>query len=86
MGRYEEPYWVRLRVMGIEPSDGDWIGTAIRFSAFMPGVSTAIVGTSSADHLRTVVDAVGRGPLPSAEVERWAVAFAPHASQWPPQV
>ena len=86
VGRYEEPYWERLRVMGIEPADGDWISTAIRFSAFAPGVSTAIVGTSSADNLRDVVDAVARGPLPAAEVERWAAAFAPHLGQWPPQV
>lgn len=86
VGQYEEPYWDRLQVLGIEPADGDWIGTAIRFSAFMPGVSTAIVGTSSADHLRAVVDAVARGPLPSAEVERWVAAFAPHSGDWPPQV
>lgn len=86
VGQYAEPYWERLRAMRIEPADGDWTSTAIRFSAFSPGVSTAIVGTSSADHLRDVVDAVARGPLPSAEVERWAAAFAPHLGQWPPQV
>jgi aryl-alcohol dehydrogenase-like predicted oxidoreductase len=86
VGRYEEPYWERLSVMGIEPADGDWISTAIRFSAFAPGVSTAIVGTSSAANLGDVVDAVARGPLPAAEVERWAAAFAPHLGLWPPQV
>ena len=86
VGRYEEPYWERLREMDIEPADGDWIRTAIRFSAFAPGVSTAIVGTSSAGNLRDVVDAVARGPLPADEVERWAAAFAPHLGQWPPQV
>jgi aryl-alcohol dehydrogenase-like predicted oxidoreductase len=72
--------------MGIEPADGDWISTAIRFSAFVPGVSSAIVGTSSADNLRDVADAVTRGPLSETEVERWAAAFAPHLDQWPPQV
>jgi aryl-alcohol dehydrogenase-like predicted oxidoreductase len=86
VGEYAEPYWERLREMGIEPADGDWTSTAIRFSAFAPGVSTAIVGTSSADHLRDMVDAVARGPLPAVEVERWAAAFAPHLGQWPPQV
>ncbi len=86
VGQYAEPYWDRLRVMGIEPADGDWTGTAIRFSAFAAGVSSAIVGSSSADHLRDVVDAVARGPLPPDEVERWVAAFAPHLAQWPPQV
>jgi aryl-alcohol dehydrogenase-like predicted oxidoreductase len=86
VGRYEEPYWERLRAMGLEPGDGDWVGTAIRFSAFAPGVSTAIVGTSSADHLRDTVEAVALGPLPPAEIQRWRVAFAPHAGRWPPQI
>ena len=86
VGQYAEPYWERLREMAIEPADGDWTSTAIRFSAFAPGVSTAIVGTSSSDHLREVVDAVSRGPLPPAEVERWAAAFGPHVGTWPPQI
>ncbi len=86
VGRYEEPYWHRLRAMGITPTDGDWTSTAIRFSAFAPGVSTAIVGTSSPAHLQVVVDAVGRGPLPDSEVQLWSGAFAEHGADWAPQV
>ncbi len=79
---YAEAYWERLASLGIEPADGDWLGTALRFAAFAPGVSTAIVGTASTEHLATAVAAVERGPLPAEEVARWRRAFAPHAAEW----
>ncbi len=81
-GSYAETYWERLAALGIEPADGDWPGTAMRFAAFAPGVSSAIVGTASAEHLATAVAAVERGPLPADEVERWRRAFASHAAEW----
>jgi aryl-alcohol dehydrogenase-like predicted oxidoreductase len=80
-GSYSETYWERLRAMEIEPADGDWAATAARFAAYAPGVSTAIVGTASADHLREAVASVQRGPLPDAEVARWREAWARHS--WP---
>ncbi len=86
VGRYEEPYWHRLQAMAIAPADGDWTATAIRFSAFADGVATAILGTSSPEHLRGALDGLALGPLPEAEVQRWADAFAEHGEQWPPQV
>ncbi len=86
VGRYEEPYWQRLRAMAVEPADGAWVATALRFSAFAPGVSTAIVGTSSQDHLHEAIAALGRGPLPAGEAQRWREAFERHGSTWEPQV
>jgi aryl-alcohol dehydrogenase-like predicted oxidoreductase len=83
VGRYGETYWERLRQLDLTPADGDWPGTAARFSAYAPGVSAAIVGTASVEHLRAAIAAVERGPLPAQETDRWRTAFAAHGSGWP---
>lgn len=85
-GIYGETYWDRLQHMDLDPADGDWAGTALRFSAFAPGVTTAIVGTSSKDNLTVAAASVGKGPLPAAERERWEQAFAPHDREWAGEV
>ena len=85
-GSYAEVYWTRLRTLGLEPADGNWLTTALRFSAFAPGVSTAIVGTGSPEHLAEAVDAAAHGPLSPDEVARWRDAFAPYAEEWPGDV
>lgn len=85
-GVYGETYWLRLRELGLEPESDDWQGTALRFSAFTPGVSTAIVGTSRTANLEAAAAAVARGPLPATERARWENAFAPHAGVWPGEV
>jgi len=86
VGVYGETYWERLRRMDVEPETDDWQGTALRFSAFSPGVSTAIVGTSQVRNLEAAAAAVGRGPLPDFERRRWEDAFAPHAPDWAGEV
>ncbi|MEA2287110.1 MAG: hypothetical protein QOJ21_3153 [Solirubrobacteraceae bacterium] len=81
-GYYGETYWERLRALRLEPSDGDWLGTALRFAAYAPNVSAAIAGTASPDHVRAAAQAVERGPLPADEAARWRDAFAAHADAW----
>lgn len=81
-GIYGETYWDRLQHMGLHPTDGDWAGTALRFSAFAPAVSTAIVGTSNKRNLAAAAAAINKGPLPASERERWEQAFAPHDEEW----
>lgn len=81
-GEYVETYWDRIRVMGIQPSPEDWLDIALRFSAFAPGVSTAVLGTSSAAHLEAAAAAVSRGPLRETELHRWEKAFAQHEKEW----
>lgn len=83
--------WLRRRGRhGLErgrgPESDDWPGTALRFSAFTPGVSTAIVGTSRTANLGAAGAAVERGPLPVTERARWENAFAPHAGVWAGEV
>jgi aryl-alcohol dehydrogenase-like predicted oxidoreductase len=71
-------YWDRLRAM-----EGDLgplrEGDVLRFAAFAPGVSSAIVGTSSIAHLDAAIEAAARGPLDEQNVRRWRAAFQ-HAS------
>ena len=43
---------------------------AYRFCAYEPGMDAVLSGTSSADHLRANLEAVQRGPLPSATLAR----------------
>lgn len=81
-GVYGETYWDRLQHMGLHPTDGDWAGTALRFSTFAPAVSTAIVGTSNKRNLAAAAAAINKGPLPASERERWEQAFAPHDEEW----
>jgi aryl-alcohol dehydrogenase-like predicted oxidoreductase len=53
--------WAELDVDlgGLPPEEA-----ALRFAAFLPGVSAAIVGTRSLEHLERNVAAAARGPLP----------------------
>ena len=85
-GVYGETYWERLRTMGTQPQMDDWISTALRFSAFTPGVDTAILGTSKPQHLHEAVAVLPKGPLPQAERQRWEAAFIPFCQQWPGEV
>ena len=84
VGVYGEEYWDRLQIAGLQPYEGDWTETAARFAAFAPGVSTAIVGTSSPRHLAEAVAAVEGGSLPQEEVRRWYDAYRVHG--WPGDV
>jgi aryl-alcohol dehydrogenase-like predicted oxidoreductase len=69
VGDYAEDYWLRMREMGVDTGDLEWPEVALRFTAYLPGVATSIVGTRSLEHLRRDVEIVERGPLP-AETER----------------
>ncbi len=87
-GDYCEPYWERLRAMGGDAlrAGGDWLDLALRFSAFAPGVSTAIVGTRSLVNLEAAARAVERGPLDDATLARLRDAFRAHDANWAGQV
>ena len=60
----------------------DWDELAIRFTAFAPGVSTALMGTRELEHLRRAVAAVERGVLPPEALASIDHRFATHAAEW----
>ena len=87
-GHYAELYWERLRELALDPADLGgaglgWAELALRFSAYAPGVHTAIVGTASLDHLRANVEAAARGPLPPEVLDAIDVAWPRVGSDWP---
>ena len=86
VGNYCETYWERLQTMKLEPEGLDWDEFALRFSAFAPGVSSAIVGTSSLTNLARNVEIVEKGALSSDAVARVRAAFKMHDQDWVGQV
>lgn len=58
-------YWDRLRAMGIDPAPCTWSELALRFTAYLPGVHTCLIGTNNVAHLRENLAQIAKGPLPA---------------------
>jgi aryl-alcohol dehydrogenase-like predicted oxidoreductase len=102
VGHECEPYWERWqaldigRVLGDLASGGDVVGVeamprpwdelAMRFAAHAPGVSSAIAGTRSIDHLRTNAGLAARGALPITQVVALRSRFAEVGAGWPSRI
>jgi aryl-alcohol dehydrogenase-like predicted oxidoreductase len=85
VGNYAETYWLRLKEMGLDTliaHNGGWASVALRFTAFTPGVSTCIVGSSGFSHLRESLDAAALGPLPALVYQQLRDAFEGHGQDW----
>jgi aryl-alcohol dehydrogenase-like predicted oxidoreductase len=76
-------YWDRMRAMALDPSPLAWPALSVRFAAFAPGVTAALVGTSRAAHLESAVRAVGEGPLDDSTAARVRDAWAARGAAWP---
>ena len=81
-GNYAEEYWYRWQAMDLNPRGLDWQELALRFTAYLPGVHTSIVGTANVDHLLEDVRLVARGPLPEDQVDEIRAAFRAHDEDW----
>lgn len=79
-------YWERMRRMGLDARGLDWSELALRFAAFVPGVSSCIVGTSSVENLQRNLRALERGPLPPEVVSAIREAFRRNDSGWDGQI
>lgn len=78
MAFYSEPYRERLKELGYDFLGRDLAQSAaiaLRFTLSVPGVHTAIVGTTNPGRIATNAATIGAGPLPKAEYEairaRW---------------
>jgi aryl-alcohol dehydrogenase-like predicted oxidoreductase len=76
-------YWDRYRAMAFDPSPLPWDALAVRFSAFQPGVTTALVGTSAPAHLAAAFEAIKAGPLDEATAGALRAAFDANGAAWP---
>ena len=87
VGDYCEPYWRRLQVMQLFPSDAlPWGELALRFVLAQPGVSALIVGTAKPAHWADAIAWAARGPLEAATTAHWRAAFKQHDNDWIGQV
>ncbi len=85
LGNYCEEYWKRMKAMELDLGD-DWLDVALRFTAFTPGISCSIVGTTNLDHIKRNIEIVEKGPLPKELTQRLRAAFIAHDQHWDGQV
>jgi aryl-alcohol dehydrogenase-like predicted oxidoreductase len=90
---YTRKYQDRFAAMKLNPGDlgfsseSDWPEIALRFTLSHPEVHVAIIGTTNPENAKRNLEAVKKGPLPSAACEKIEAAFhqAESASgeKWP---
>ena len=83
VGDYAELYWERLRELALDPGGLAWDELALRFSAYAPGVHSAITGTARLEHLRRNIEIVERGPLPLDVLAQIDAAWTRVGADWP---
>lgn len=75
--------WHRHRTLALDPSPLAWPEASLRFSAHAPGVTAALVGTSSIAHLASAIDAAMRGALDRHFARRLDDAWSLHPTgEW----
>jgi aryl-alcohol dehydrogenase-like predicted oxidoreductase len=81
---YHLPYWERLRALDFDFLRGDprqAVAVALRFTLGVPGVDTAIVGTTKPGRWRENAELLEAGPLPPEQFEkiraRWRQVAGP---------
>ncbi len=70
---YYHAYWDRLRQLDydfLHRGAAVSVGTALRFTLSVPGVQTAIVGTTKPGRWRENAELLAAGPLPTEEFEK----------------
>ncbi|MCP2013766.1 aryl-alcohol dehydrogenase-like predicted oxidoreductase [Deinococcus sp. HSC-46F16] len=82
VGQYAEVYWERLGALNLDPGGLEWTEFALRFSAFAPGVGSAIVGTARVENLERNAAIVERGPLPAELLAQIEAAWTEHGGEW----
>ena len=84
IGSYERPYWERLRKLKypfLRDESPTAVGTALRFTLSVPGVHTAIVGTTRPYRWEQNAALLTAGRLPTADFDairrRWRAVSRP---------
>jgi aryl-alcohol dehydrogenase-like predicted oxidoreductase len=87
---YYQAYWSRLRKLDypfLKSAPETVVGTALRFTVSVPGVHTAIVGTTKPERWEQNAALLRAGALPAADFERIRARWAEvGGSAWGGQV
>jgi aryl-alcohol dehydrogenase-like predicted oxidoreductase len=83
---YAELYWQRLQQLALDRGGLEWDEYVIRFSAYAPGVHTAIVSTRRLANLQRNAELVARGPLPDDLLAAIDQAWRREGADWPGDV
>ena len=86
VGHYAEVYWARLHAMNIDPAPFSWQELALRFTAYLDGVHSCIVGSTNMDHMRQNLAIIEQGALPAETVAMLRQAFKQHDHDWIGQI
>jgi len=78
-----EEYRRRWKVMNLELRGEDAADTALRFSAFLPGVHSCLIASTNLQHIQQNIRTVEKGPLTPESVAQIRGAFEPHCADWP---
>ncbi len=66
---------LKLEELGLEPT-ADWLEVALRFTLSIPGVHTAIIGTTNPENAKRNVEIAAMPPLPGGVIKMIRDAFA----------
>jgi aryl-alcohol dehydrogenase-like predicted oxidoreductase len=81
VGEYVEEYWHRWKTMNLH-EQRNWLDTFLRFSVFADGVDSAIVGTTSLEHLKSNIKIIEQGPLDPELNQLLIERFKAHNKNW----
>jgi aryl-alcohol dehydrogenase-like predicted oxidoreductase len=81
-GDYCEAYWHRWKAINPPNFDMEWGELSLRFALSFPGVSSAVVGTSSIQHLKQNIEWASKGALDESEVSQLRDCFRAHDNNW----
>ncbi len=81
-GYCESHYWDRWKAMNLDPHGLSWNELALRFSAYLPGVASCIVGTGKIAHFKHNLALLARGALDATLQRQIQDAFVRNDDQW----
>jgi aryl-alcohol dehydrogenase-like predicted oxidoreductase len=81
-GEYAEEYWWRWKTMNLDTCGLEWPELALRFSAFTPGVSSCVAGTTKASHILDNIQYIENGPLDEDQTSAITAAFHKNDPGW----
>jgi aryl-alcohol dehydrogenase-like predicted oxidoreductase len=81
IGHYCEEYWQRWKAMKLD-FEMDELEVALRFSAFIYGVDSCIVGTTNIEHIKKNAELIGKGKLPEEMITQIQNAFRQNDNNW----